>query len=244
MDNVLHPIFEPIRFPIEKPNHIVLCPDGSRRYALNKKISVEEAYHVSMQLIFRILECLIIEKDIKIISVYLTHPTTHLCRPQNQVDALENTISGLIEMITKNLPKEIKTRVVGNINLVKNTKLRKVIHDLEFANNKNASNTINLLVGYSGREELEQAFIKAEKKSINEVAYNLWIQDQVHLVVRSGGIPQLGDMLYLQSWEARNLYYNKLFPELTLEDIEEALKSFNKININGGRQMALRCTLK
>jgi len=41
---MMHPLEQSMAFPLDRPNHVVICPDGTRRYAIKHGLTAEAAY--------------------------------------------------------------------------------------------------------------------------------------------------------------------------------------------------------
>ena len=65
---------------------------------------------------------------------------------------------------------------------------------------------------------------------MNEFITHLQITTPVDLVIRSGDAPLLSNFLPLQSAWARLYFTDKLFNDLTAEDVLQILRHFEKIN--------------
>jgi len=126
---------------------------------------------------------------------------------------------------------DIQLQAVGELDLLP-VWLRTTLKHLE-ADTIRYHNVLTLLIGYSARREILSAATKCSPgASFATFASFLWVQSPVHLILRTGGVPQIGDMLLLQSIEARLFFFDKLFPELTHQDIDWALAEFARRKID------------
>lgn len=241
---MIHPLERPMTFPLDRPNHVVICPDGTRRYAIKQGLTIEEAYKVSAQRLLEVIRWLIDEHAIPNVTVYLTHPSTHITRPQGQLQALYRVFADFLAQCTIFCSEfDIQLQAVGELELLP-ISLYTTLKHLQAATIHH-HNLLTLLIGYSARREILRAAAQCPPgASFANFASFLWVQLPVHLILRTGGVPQIGDMLLLQSIEARLFFINKLFPELTRQDIDWVLAEFAKCNRCGGEDLERRRTLQ
>lgn len=239
----IHPLEKPMKFPMDVPEHFLIAPDGTRRFAVKNGLSIEEAYIHTMRVTLDIFKLLTSKYNVGDVTVHYTHPSTHLNRPSSQVAqlcvAIENLITDTLNYIQG---KDIALNVYVQQEGLLPDHLQKTIDNLPSGENKKMN--INVLLAYSSRDEVLNASKKMNGTgSFADFAKELIIQRPVHLILRTGGIPQLGDTLLIQSPEARLIMVDKVFPELTNNDIEVVLETFAKINSDGGKLLKERRSL-
>jgi undecaprenyl diphosphate synthase len=83
---------------------------------------------------------------------------------------------------------------------------------------------VNLCISYSGKSELAYAMQQVVKKglSINEqtIADNLLIKQDADIIIRTSGEKRISNFLLWQSSYAELFFVDKLWPEITREDID------------------------
>ena len=105
---------------------------------------------------------------------------------------------------------------------------------------KNHNNfTVNFAMAYSGRQEIIDAFkkifveIKKNKLKINDineatVSKYLYLKSEPDLVIRPGGEVRTSNFLTWESVYSEWIFFDKLWPEFTKEDLLDCIKEFNK----------------
>ncbi len=88
---------------------------------------------------------------------------------------------------------------------------------------------LNLCVAYNPLEEILDAVNKSYLKGEIFIK-NLWIQEPLDLVIRTGGANLLSIFLPIQAGYARLYFLEKLFNDVGKVEIVEILEKFGKIN--------------
>ncbi len=241
---MIHPLEQPMVFPLDRPKHILIYPDGTRRYALEHGLSAEVAYRVGAQRLLDVVEWLFSEYAIPKVTAYLAHSSTLTMRPPHQVRSLYHVWTDFLDQCTVLCHKlDAQIQIIGDSSLLPKS-LQTTIENLDMNKVGNKSNVLSLLVGYSARQEILSAATRTPPNAdFATFASFLWVQSPVHLIIRTGGLPIIGDVLVLQSTEARLFFMDKLWPEITHEDIDHALTEFARWNQEGGRNLEERRSL-
>ena len=94
---------------------------------------------------------------------------------------------------------------------------------------------VNLAINYGGRSELAHAFevLAAEgKKSISEddISRALYTKEspELDLIVRTGGDLRISNFLLWQAAYSEFYFTDKLWPDLTADDIDEIIEDFKR----------------
>ena len=99
------------------------------------------------------------------------------------------------------------------------------------------SNTyiVNLAINYGGRSELVYAFNKLmneKKKDISEddISGAIYTKDspELDMIVRTGGDLRISNFLLWQAAYAELYFTDKLWPDFTAEDVDEAIRDFKR----------------
>ncbi len=129
-----------------------------------------------------------------------------------------------------------RVRVVGNMGLLPK-KLRDSLNRLEARTKGYKDFSINILVGYGGREDIMHAVRKilAEKGSSLRLNYetikrNLLtaILPDVDLIIRTSGEMRLSGLLPWQGSYSELYFSKKYWPSFTREDLTKAITTFSK----------------
>lgn len=220
---------------LNKPKHIAIIPDGNRRWAELKGISRQEGYAIGIRKIGDVLKwCK--EADVKILTMW-GFSTDNFKRDKNEVE-------GLFELFKQNLRNafdsdernrhDLRVRFFGRINLFP-AEVSSMIRKAEEMSSKNSKYQLNLLLSYGGHEEIVDAvneiismgIKKVDEKTISDHLYTRGLPDP-DLIIRTSGEKRLSGLLPWQSAYSELYFSDKLWPEFSKEDFEEAIRDYDR----------------
>ncbi len=209
------------------PLHVGIIPDGGRRWAKAHGCSLGESYACTRSFLQLLVE-MFFNKGVQELSIYLSSIQNFRREPEDlepYLAILESSLNNQITQLARH--RQLRVVIAGNLDILP-ASLRTAIESIEQQTINYSSGRINLLLAYDPHEEI----IKAVKSSgnMNEFITHLQITTPVDLVIRSGDAPLLSNFLPLQSAWARLYFTDKLFNDLTAEDVLQILRHFEKIN--------------
>jgi undecaprenyl diphosphate synthase len=99
----------------------------------------------------------------------------------------------------------------------------------------NNSRIVNLAINYGGRSELVNAFNKLASEgkgaiSEDDITSALYTKEspELDMIVRTGGDIRISNFLLWQAAYAELYFIDKLWPDLTAEDVDKAIEEFNR----------------
>ena len=208
------------------PLHVGIIPDGGRRWARANGCSLGEAYQKSRSFLFDMV-ALLSWKGVKEISIYLSSVQNFRRDPSDigaSLDLIEAAMHSDIADITTKF--DLKLVVAGNYALLPPS-LVSAIHSSADLTKDNKNGRLNLLLAYDPFEELNHAIKSSPDPSL--IYRHLLITTPLDLVIRTGGAALLSNFLPLQSAWARLYFTDKLFNDLTVDDLLHILGDFSKI---------------
>ncbi len=216
---------------LKKPRHIGIIMDGNGRWAKSRFLPRLAGHKEGAENFKRIAEYLI-DLDIEVATFY-AFSTENWKRPQEEVEnILTLLVEYLEEWISKSSEKNMRFRFIGDKNAF-SPKIRSLMEKVE-RESARFPNQLNLALNYGSRDELARAFrLLAEegKKDITpeDISSHLYTagQPDVDLIIRTGGEVRLSNFLLYQSAYAEFYFTDKLWPDLTSEDIDDAIAYFN-----------------
>ncbi len=219
------------------PNHIVLFPDGNRRWAKQKGLPSLKGHlkgHEKFKDFLRWCQ----EKGVKIVTVF-GFSTENWKRSKKEVNYLMSLFKkGLSEKkeIEKFQKAGIKVKIIGQRKRLSKS-LQKVIANIEKITKNNTNLYLNLAVSYGGRWDIIQAIkrIMKEKvpiKKINEDLIESFLStaglSAPDLVIRAGGEKRLSNFVLWQSAYSELYFCPKLWPDFSEKDLEKAFQDYAK----------------
>jgi len=99
---------------------------------------------------------------------------------------------------------------------------------------------LNLALAYGSRSEIVDAFKRIVNKGIKEideniVEENLYLSDNVDLMIRPGGEKRISNFLLWQISYAEIFFISKLWPEFTKKDLINIIEEYKKRRRRFGR---------
>lgn len=218
-----------------KPEHLVIIPDGNRRWARLNRMSIKDAYAKGIAHIGDVLKwCK--EENIRMLSMW-GFSTDNFKRDYKEVELLFWLFKENLKKALKSDKRDkydVRVRFFGRINLLPKN-IQKMIKRVERITAKNSKYHLNLLLAYGGREELVDAVNEIIRKGIKHVdekiiaehLYTKGLRDP-DLIIRTSGEKRLSGFMPWQSAYSEFYYCKKLWPDFSKKDFIAALKDYGK----------------
>jgi len=214
----------------ERLQHIAFIMDGNGRWAQKRGLPREIGHKHGAQTFKKIVRYCG-ELGIKVVTVY-AFSTENWKRSENEVSALINLFNTYIDNFNSDHSEDnIKVKFIGDITRFGDN-LASKINKIEEATKNNAF-TLNIAVNYGGRSELVHAFNKLISEGKREVTegdisgaiYTSHCPDP-DLIVRTGGDIRISNFLLWQSAYSEFYFTDTLWPDMSANDVDEAIKTF------------------
>ncbi len=218
--------------------HVGFIIDGNRRFAKKRNISYEEAYSIGAENVTNLVKWFLIDGRADILSVYALSLDNIKKRTHSELKPIYG-----IQRKTFEKWKKAKIMEKNNIRVVFKGRKELLPEDYRKACVELENQTMGgykkfyVLVAYSGTEEIIRAKNHTPKHNLNKEEFlkHLYVKDWVDLIIRTSGEKRLSDFLLYQSAYAEFVSVKKLFPEITKEDIINALEEFRNRKRNFGK---------
>ncbi len=214
---------------VEQTNlrHIAFIMDGNGRWA-NARMLPREAGHVAGAENFKKIVRYCKSVGIGCCTVY-AFSTENWNRPKREVDAIMRLLDKFADEAEEE--KDIRFRFIGD----KSPLPAHMAAHLTELEEKTADRPyiLNVALNYGGRAEIVHAvnrLIAAGKTEIteadiSEAVYTAHCPDP-DLVVRTGKELRISNFLLWQSAYAEYVFSDKMWPELSTDDVDDAIRSF------------------
>ena len=220
------------------PTHIVLFPDGNRRWAKKQGVSTKEAHWIGYQNLIKF--CTWCKKrGVKTLTAF-GFSTENWKRPEEEVKYLfklfEKGLKLNIENIKKTKKDGIRIRIIGQKDKLPKS-LQKTIQAVEKLTKNNSDINLNLAVSYGGRWDILQALkaimkqrVPVENITEDLVGRHLSTSDlpTPDLIIRAGGEKRLSNFLLWQAAYSELYFSNKLWPDFNEKELDKALKEYSR----------------
>ncbi len=212
------------------PRHIAIIMDGNGRWAKARGLPRTEGHKEGLKTAKRsVLDAL--GAGVSYISLY-TFSTENWKRAEEEVGFL----MGIIPASLRNeLPfyDEHKIRVVhSGFRDALPTSVLSAIDEVSLATKNNNGITVNLAINYGGRDEIVRAALKLRDSNLAVTETSLraaldqpGIPDP-DLIIRTGGEYRLSNFLLWQSAYSELYFSEKLWPDFSSADFENALENY------------------
>lgn len=223
------------------PNHIVLFPDGNRRWAKERGLPTLEGHKKGYEKLLDFSDwCK--NRGVKILTAF-GFSTENWNRSEEEINYLMNLLeSGLIDNFKKykndeKFQKEgIRVRVIGQRERLPKS-LRKAILEVEETTKNNDKLFLNLGISYGGRWDIANACKNIIKEGIDpekldEKLFSNYISTaglpDPDLVIRAGGEKRMSNFVLWQAAYAELYFCPKFWPDFTEQDLDEAIEEYDR----------------
>ena len=221
--------------------HVVIIPDGNRRWAKKKGIAGQDGHTTGVETTRKIFEKAL-EMKIPYLTFWAASYDNLIRRSREEVKFLTNLVNTEFQRLLKDAQinkNKIKIRTLGRFREIMPQKTVKIIEKLMEKTEKNNLFSRTFLLAYNGTDEMLDAIkkiAKAAKKSAIKITHEairnfLWTKDlpPVDLVIRTGceGDPHnsAGFMMWHTAYS--QYYFTKtLYPDFSQKEFETAVKNF------------------
>ncbi|MCD6550349.1 di-trans,poly-cis-decaprenylcistransferase [bacterium] len=224
------------------PVHVILLPDGNRRWARERGLPTIQGHLAGFENIKRFCRwCQ--KRGIKVLTAF-GFSTENWNRPKKEVKYLLELLEhGFREEMKKYfsngkgnsiLTKKVRVRVIGQKERLPKS-LQEVIRKVEELTKNNKEYFLNLAVSYSGRWDILNAVKEIIKKKVSpsqitERLFEKYLSTSglpaPDLVIRTSGEKRFSNFLLWQSAYAELYFSEKYWPDFGEKDFDKALKEY------------------
>lgn len=217
------------------PQHIVLFPDGNRRWAKQKNIASLEGHMQGYKNLLDFSEwCK--NRGVKTLTAF-GFSTENWNRTKEEVDYLMKLLEKcLVDNIEKYMKEGIKVRVIGERDRLPES-LKKAIETIQETTKNNSNLFLNFAISYGGKWDILNAVKKIiEEKipvdKIDEKLFETYLSTaglpNPDLVIRAGGEMRMSNFVLWQAAYSELYFSPKLWPDFSEQDLDLALEEFDK----------------
>ena len=217
------------------PNHIVLFPDGNRRWARKKGLPALRGHQKGYQNFKDFLKwCQ--KKGVKVLTVF-GFSTENWKRSDKEVNYLMKLFGDGLKKkneIKKFQKAGVRVKIIGQKKRLPKS-LQKTIASVEKLTKKNTNFYLNLAVSYGGRWDIVQAIKKIISKKIPAKDINENLVENLlstaglaspDLIIRAGGERRFSNFVLWQAAYSELYFSPKLWPDFSEDDFEKALADY------------------
>jgi len=211
--------------------HIGIILDGNRRFAKKLMKQPWKGHEEGAKRVEELLDwCK--ELNIKQLTLYC-FSLENFKRTKEEVDFLMKLFKKEFERLERDEridEDKVKIRFIGQKELL-DKGLQELMKRIE-EKTKNYDNYIlNFAIAYGGRQEILSAIKKLIecKKEVNEENFRecLLLKEEPDLIIRTGGETRTSNFFPWQSVYSEWIFSDKMWPEITKDDLKDAIAEYN-----------------
>ena len=214
------------------PRHVAVIMDGNGRWAKKRLMPRSYGHRQGMSRMVGLLEHAF-DLGIEYVTVYALS-TENLKRPKEELDGLFDLIrKNFLDCMRKICSRGVRLRILGNVGLLPED-VQRLLKEAEEESSKYEGRGVNVALGYGSRAEIVRAVNLAVEagKRVTEESFSslLYTHDQPDpdLVIRTGKEMRLSNYLLYQSAYAELYFSDKMFPEFSDKDLDEAIAEYGR----------------
>ncbi len=205
------------------PNHVGIVPDGNRRWAKKRGLSLWDGYMAGYAKLKAVVKHLF-NVGVKNVSVYAMSLDNFLKRSEYEVKVLMKLAKKGFKELREDKDlneKGVKVSIVGELNYLPDDVREEALKLME-QTSKGKGGTLYVVFLYSVSEEIKKSMRMGVKPFTLEIP-------PIDLIIRTGGMKRISGFLPLASIYAELYFTNTLWPDITIEEIDEALKWYSSV---------------
>lgn len=217
------------------PQHIVLFPDGNRRWAKKRKLNSMLGHRQGYKNLVDFGNwCR--DRGIKVLTAF-GFSTENWKRSESEVNYLMKLLEvGLLKALPTFKKNDVRMKIIGERERLPKP-LQKAIEKIEEETKDNKKLHLNLAVSYGGKWDILNAVKNIVKNrvpvdKINEGLFESYLSTAglpaPDLVIRVGGEMRLSNFVLWQAAYSELYFSKKLWPDFTEKDLDLVLKEFSR----------------
>lgn len=217
------------------PKHIVLFPDGNRRWARSRGLDTFLGHKQGdKNVIDFAIWCK--NRGVKVLTAF-GFSTENWKRSENEVNYLMNLCeTTLLESFERFREDGVRVKIIGQKERLPES-LQEAIKKVESETGNNTNLHLNLAISYGGKWDILNAVKKIVEDrispdKIDEILFGSYLSTaglpDPDFIIRAGGEMRLSNFLLWQAAYSELYFSPKLWPDFTEQDLDLALAEFDK----------------
>jgi len=214
------------------PHHIAIIMDGNGRWAQQRRLPRVKGHERGAEVIREIMIHAAGQNDIKIMTLY-AFSTENWKRPKLEVDFLMRLLSKYLKHeLPFYLEHNVRFKAIGDLSKFSTT-LQKLIRTTEENTAHLTGLTQQIALNYGAKDEIVRAVgsLRDAGEPITPEALTnaMDCPTDVDLLIRTGGDHRLSNFLLWQAAYAELFFTKTLWPDFTVEELQEIIGQFISI---------------
>lgn len=220
-------------------NHVAFIMDGNRRWGKQNSVSQLQAYNFGANKLEEIISVLP-TYNVKCVTFY-AFSKENWQREASEISTLKTLlVNFLTNKVSKFITEEVKFICIGNYKEF-GVEVANKIEELQNKTCNFTKLTVCMALNYSAKEEVVDAVNTLINLNLpitpNNISNNLYTSNlpNLDLIIRTGGHNRLSNFLLWQSAYSEIFFIDKLWPDFTLQDLQNIFNNFKNIQRNYGK---------
>ena len=217
---------------IAVPCHVAIIMDGNGRWAKSRLLPRSVGHQHGFSRMVGLLEHAY-DLGVECVTLYALS-TENLNRPQEELNGLYELLrKRFAECMRKVCARGVNLRVIGEMALLP-PDVQEILHNAEEETKQFSGKCLNLALAYGARAEIVRAVNEAVRAGELLTEESLSARLDTHgqpdpdLIIRTGKEKRLSNFLLYQGAYAELYFSDKMFPEFTDKDLEEAFVEYGR----------------
>lgn len=242
-------LLQEIRVSGDPPRHVAVIMDGNGRWARQRGLARHAGHREGMRSVREVVEGSV-EVGIDILTLF-AFSTENWQRPAREITALMGLLKIYAEKERAQLARQgVEVHVLGHLDRL-DKPTRRAVERIVEGTRGGANLRLNLMISYSGREELTEAARELARRAVrgeiepdaigeDDVAGALFTRDvpDPDLLIRTSGEYRLSNFLLWQMAYTELHITDVLWPDFGREDLYRAVLDYQRRERRFGRVSA------
>lgn len=214
--------------------HVGIIPDGNRRWARQNGLPITEGHRRGAEKMEEFLKWSV-QEEIDEISVYALSLENLMKRSRAELENLYDIFEEYFGKMAEDDwvdNYDVQIRFHGRTFKLPKS-VQSVIQRTARATKRHNSKIVNMLLPYSGRDEILNAVERILNSGTGKITRKilekfLWVSTPLDLIIRTGKERRLSDFLIYQGTYAEIVYVDKYWPDFERADLKYALREYKR----------------
>lgn len=230
------------------PKNVGIIMDGNGRWAVKNSFKVSEGHKKGVNVVRKVVEESV-KQDIKSLTLY-AFSSENWKRPKTEINAIKKLIIKAIDDQSQELiEQKVKLKFFGDIDSFGKKIINKISKIESGTYRKDSSLDLNVALGYGGQQDIINIVKNASKqvssgklniRDINKKTIETFSSvpvEDIDLLIRTGGDKRVSNFLLFQIAYAEIMFIDKFWPDFSVKDYKNCLRSFKKASRRFGKRI-------
>lgn len=221
----------------QKLKHIVIIPDGNRRWAKQNNKSYDEVYTtVALETTPALIKNAFFKHGVSEITFFMLSRNNMIKRSLDGAMPILRAQEKMYRQLNEDQElrnKKVKFKIIGDKTLLPRSYLETI--ELLESTNVNGGPKCNFLVAYDAEWEIAKTISKLKKIESADIVPKLLLNSEIDLMIRTGYEKRISGGPLIQLKYAELFFCDFHYPDLTGEKFDNLIEQYYKIDRRFGK---------